>query len=366
MPSSHFLVISGSRGIPLYGPSGASAHLRGVCDALIPHAERVTVAVPRLSDDRGAVGETLGVQTTTFEPRHWSWLPRSLRERGECWDNRQLVRAVVREHGKPTAIYERHALFCDGGMRLAKRLDIPRVVELNAPLALERRRYDPLYNPYIAARIERQTLQSADQILAVSAWLANWAVDTVGCHPDRVLHAPNGVRVRLEGDRNRIRKELGIADKLVLGFVGSMKPWHGIERLSALLNALPEAVLLVVGDGPTQPPDHPRILSVGRVAPDQLHHIIAAMDVGLAPYANDAPPWFCPLKIVEYRAQAVPVVAADIGDCRALIGEDGEVVGTNDPLAWATAIRRSTKLPRRYAIRSWDEVILPAVSVLLG
>jgi glycosyltransferase involved in cell wall biosynthesis len=362
----HFLVISGSRGIPLYGPSGASAHLRGVCDALIPHAEKVTVAVPRLVDHRGEVNETLRVQTTTFEPRQWSWLPRSVRERGECWDNRQLVRTAIREHGKPTAIYERHALFCDGGMQLAKRLRIPRVVELNAPLSLERRRYDPLNNPYIASRIEKQTLQSADQILAVSAWLANWAVDTMGCHPDKVVHAPNGVRVRLEGDRARVRRELGVEDKLVLGFVGSMKPWHGLERIPALLNTLPEAVLLVVGDGPTAPPAHPRILSVGRVAPDKLHHMVAAMDVGLAPYDSAAPPWFCPLKILEYRAQAVPVVAADIGDCRALIGEDGEAVGVNDPLVWASAIRRVAQLPRRYAIRSWDEVISPAIPVLLG
>ena len=180
------------------------------------------------------------------------------------------------------------------------------------------------------------------------------------------MHAPNGVRVRLEGARARIRSELGIEKKLVLGFVGSMKPWHGLERIPGLLNALPEAVLLVVGDGPTQLPDHPRVISVGRVPPDQVHHMVAAMDVGLAPYAKDAPPWFCPLKIVEYRAQAVPVVAADIGDCRELIGANGEVIGVNDPLIWAAAIRRVVKLPRRYSIRSWDEAISPAVQVLLG
>ncbi len=268
-------------------------------------------------------------------------------------DSRRLA-AIATNEWTPDLIWERHALFSDGARKLAKRRKIPRLVELNAPLALERARFGRVRDAAYARYMENSNLIAADRVIAVSAWLADWARN-LGC--ERVSHVPNGVQAT-PGDRELGREGL---EGLVVGFVGTNKPWHGIESIPAILDALPEATALMVGDGPVPVPEHKRIVSVGRTSPDHLPDRIAAMDVGLAPYSTDAPPWFCPLKILEYRAQGVPVVAQDIGDCRALVGDGGEVLDTDDPEAWAAAIRRQAKRPRLPLIRSWDDVVADAM-----
>jgi len=257
----------------------------------------------------------------------------------------------------PDLIWERHALFSDGARRLAAREGIPRLVEVNAPLAIERRRYGRIRDRIYAKRMERQSLLTATRVVAVSTWIARWA-GALGCGD--VRHVPNGVATT-RGDRAAGRRDL---DGLVIGFVGTNKPWHGLDRIPAILDAVPEATALLLGDGPVEVPVHPRLVSLGRTDPADLPDRIAAMDVGLVPYPQSAPPWFCPLKILEYLAQGVPVVASDLGDCRSLIGEHGEVLDTDEPASWAAAIRRQAARHRTCRVRSWDEVVAEALDGL--
>lgn len=369
------LVLCGAAGIPLYGPSGSSAHLRGVVRALVRRGYEVRVAVPRLHDDRGAVDDPVGdVRVITAEPRRWGLLPRSVRERGEAWDGRALLTRALADGWTPDLVWERYSLFCDAGKRLSEgrvpgaRFRGRRVLEVNAPLSIERARYERVLNPTFAAGLERAILRSADRIAAVSRWLVRWSTEEVGCAPERARWVPNGVEDLGPGDRDATRARLGL-DGLVLGFLGSMKPWHGVERIPWILKWLPRATALVVGDGPVELPEHPRIRAVGRVPPSEVRHYVAAMDVGLAPYDADAPSWFCPLKIYEYMAQGVPVVAADIGDAHAIIaGTDGRVVGTEFPETWAEVIGqvyRDTKdTPRVRRVRTWDTVVAEALDGL--
>jgi len=349
------LVFCGAAGIPACGPSGASAHLRGVSRALVRAGHEVRLATPFLYDHRGPFDTPLGIPHVSDPPRSWRWLG-PLRERGEALDSRRLAQSATR-NWRPDLIWERHTLFCDGGRRLAARLGIPRLVELNAPLARERKRYGRIRDLRYADRMERKNLLSADRVVAVSAWLKDWARD-LGC--TEIRHVPNGVDTH-PGNREVGRRDL---QGLVVGFVGTHKPWHGIERIPAILDALPEATALLVGQGPVEAPRHPRLVSRGRLAPDALPDSIAAMDVGLVPYASDAPPWFCPLKILEYRAQGVPIVASDRGDCRSLVDGHGEVVGVDAPQTWANAVRRQAAAPRIPHQRTWDEVVAEALDGL--
>ena len=150
----------------------------------------------------------------------------------------------------------------------------------------------------------------------------------------------------------------------MVGFVGSNKPWHGLHRLPGIADALPESTILVVGSGPVPLPAHPRVRGPGHVGPNVLPDFLAAMDVAIAPYDPDAPPWFCPLKILDYRAQGLPVVATDIGDCKLLIKDGGQVLTSTNPHAWAKAIRDVKGLPRIPAIRDWGDVVTEALATL--
>jgi glycosyltransferase involved in cell wall biosynthesis len=267
----------------------------------------------------------------------------------------------VADFGLPDLLYERHSLFCDAGARLARRARIPHIVELNAPQAVERANWETLRDPPFAHRMEQEVLRSADRVVAVSAHLAGWAVEEAGCQRDRVRHVLNGATRDRAGDREGTRSRLGL-NGLVIGFLGSNKPWHGLERIPTILEALPEATALVVGEGPVQPPAHPRIRSTGRAEPDEVPDLVSAMDVGIAPYPVGTAPWFCPLKLLDYRAQGVPAVATDIGDCAHLLRDGaGEVLSTDDPRAWAAAIRRQSRAPRVRRPRTWPDVIREAI-----
>ncbi|MEY3212257.1 MAG: hypothetical protein RIT28_2738, partial [Pseudomonadota bacterium] len=174
--------------------------------------------------------------------------------------------------------------------------------------------------------------------------------------PDVGLHA---------GDRAATRAALGLRDEPVIGFLGSMKPWHGAERAYTLAKAL-GAVALMVGANPPPPPPGVRAILTGQVDEARSAELVAAMDLGLAPYGPDAPPWFCPLKLLAYRAQGTPALASDLGDARAIVGDGGEVLPPGDDTAWVHAARRW--LGRRVTpnLRTWDDVVGEGLAGIVG
>jgi glycosyltransferase involved in cell wall biosynthesis len=66
------------------------------------------------------------------------------------------------------------------------------------------------------------------------------------------------------------------------------------------------------------------------------------MDIGVAPYRGGEPFYFSPLKIYEYMASGLPVVASDVGDLARVVrhGETGLICPPDDPAALAAALGR--------------------------
>src|SRR5262249_6955301 len=126
-----------------------------------------------------------------------------------------------------------------------------------------------------------------------------------------------------------VRRKHDLGDRLVIGFVGWFRKWHGLELLLEAYHAarLAErgARLVLVGEGPARP-DHDSSVSahgLGRdvvfTGPvDHLHipAYVAAMDVAVQP---SAPEYACPMKIVEYMAMAKCVVAPDQPNIREIL-----------------------------------------------
>ncbi|HHO52126.1 MAG TPA: glycosyltransferase [Deltaproteobacteria bacterium] len=356
------LLICPDPGIPLHGPSGASVHLRGIAQALVRRGLKVRLAVPRDHDHRGRHDPDLqGVEVVLRPPRTW---PRGVQTLGAWADTRALLEAALADGWRPDWIWERHTDRGAAGQRAAARLGVPRLIELNAPIARER--------AWLAARPpsrriearERRSLRAATRVIAVSAWLARWASTQMGCDPARVRWVPNGIAPGPAGDGQAVRRALGLSGRVV-GFLGSVKPWHGLDRLPAILDRLGTGwTALILGTGPAPIPVHPRIQPLGRLDDAAVADHVAALDVGLVPSSINAPPWFCPLKILQYRAQGVPVVASDTESHRQLIGDGGEVLASDDPDAWAQAIVRQGRRRPPPKIRTWDQVLDEALKDL--
>lgn len=341
------LVLCGDAGIPLYGPSGASAHLRGVARAFVRRGAQVCVATPLPSDHRGTWGTPIAARAVHRPPRTWL---RGLRTLGRHRDAQRLYAAAT-DGFSPDLVWERHSRW---DTALAHPL---RILEVNAPVLHEGGKARRS-----TARRVRRSLHRAARVIAVSGWLARWAI-TAGCDPARVRHVANGVEPRALGDRAATRARLGLSGN-VLGFLGSNKPAHGLHRLPAILDALGGSwSALCVGVGPVPAPAHPRLHAVGGVPSADVPDLLAAMDVGIAPYAADAPPWFCPLKVLAYRAAGLPVVAPARGDCVPLVGDAGVAPAGDQPVDWASAVADSLGRGQRW-VRPWDAVIDEATAGL--
>jgi glycosyltransferase involved in cell wall biosynthesis len=120
---------------------------------------------------------------------------------------------------------------------------------------------------------------------------------------------------------------LGVADEqVVVGFVGSLKPWHGIDLvIEAVAQArafAPHLRLVIVGEGPARQAVELAIaknelqdiaILTGNVPHADVPDYLAAMDITVAPYVAVPGFYFSPLKVFEYMAGGRPVVASRLG-----------------------------------------------------
>ncbi|HNH47949.1 MAG TPA: hypothetical protein PKY30_12970, partial [Myxococcota bacterium] len=135
-PGPRPLLLCAAPGIPLLGPSGSSAHLRGVARAL--HA---TCVVARREDARGNHAPDFDRPILESGVPGWpSWL-RRYRDYREVWTARRIARLAYRQN--PSLVWERHSLYSDAGWKLHAQ-GIPWILEVNAPLVEERSRYEEL------------------------------------------------------------------------------------------------------------------------------------------------------------------------------------------------------------------------------
>jgi glycosyltransferase involved in cell wall biosynthesis len=187
-----------------------------------------------------------------------------------------------------------------------------------------------------------------------------------------VLH--NGVDAerfdRGKAERDLVRARLGVGAASLIGFLGSLRPWHDvgalIEAVARLRRDGRSVKLVVIGDGPQR-----AVLAgsageagvdtvfTGAVPHERVPAHLAALDVAVAPYAPSDGFYFSPLKLVEYLAAGLPVVVADIGDLRhcVLPGETGWLYppGDVDALAGAMRIALDDELAARRFARAGKE-----------
>ncbi len=227
---------------------------------------------------------------------------------------------VVAREFKPDVIYERYNLFLLAGVMLKRRLGLPLLLEVNAPLAHERGLFGGLALPWLARWAEGVAWRGADFVLPVTQVLARHVKER-GVPDSRIAVIPNGINeshFSKAPSPESAKRDIGWADALVLGFTGFVRDWHGVDRVVRWL-ATPSAPantkLLMVGDGPAradleklaaQLHVSDRVRFTGFVPREKVPAYVAAFDIALQPavvlYAS-------PLKLFEYLALSKAIIA---------------------------------------------------------
>jgi glycosyltransferase involved in cell wall biosynthesis len=236
---------------------------------------------------------------------------------------RRVCRAV-----RPELIYERYNLYYLAGAWVARQAGVPYFLEVNAPLAEERSRYGGLRLRALARAAERYVWRSADCVLAVTEVLRQ-RILAAGVRPERTVVVPNGVVL----DRfppKPLSTDAG-ERALVLGFVGFVRDWHGLDavvRAMAALGAASDVVFTVVGEGPARPELEAlagelgiaeRVRFTGIVPNERVPEVVATFDVALQPRVVD---YASPLKIFDYMAAGRAIVAPDQPNIREVLAHE--------------------------------------------
>jgi glycosyltransferase involved in cell wall biosynthesis len=328
------------------GTKGGSVHVRAVADGLAALGHEVHVLA-----QRGAGGfPTAGARWHEMGPPLGSSRLRLARA--------GRVAAVARAL-KPDVVIERYFNFGGEGVRAATRVGALAVLEVNAPVVdyagSPKRLLDRLLLVEPMRRWREWQCRRAGLIVSPSrailpAWLPaerivelEWGADTDRFRPG----APGPVPFeRRPGD-------------VVAVFAGAFRAWHGAIHLVEAMRRIetagtPSVRAVLAGDGPELPRAREaargleRVTFVGAVDHDAMPALLAASDVGVAPFDVRAHAplsiafYWSPLKVFEYMASGLPIVAPDNDGLRRIVtdGREGALYDPADAGALARALDR--------------------------
>jgi glycosyltransferase involved in cell wall biosynthesis len=319
---------------------GQYVHIRSLTDALRAQGAEIFMAGP---DDRGQAATRKLDQNAGVGAK--SFLPKPVYELAELAYSAPAFLRLARaaKAARPDILYERYNLFYHSGVRLARVRKLPFLLEVNAPLAEERARHGGLAFNGLARWSEGEIWRAADKVLPVTRVLAR-KIEARGVPPEKIEVIANGVEAEFltDVDPRPVRARYGLEGKLVLGFTGFVRDWHGVDRVIRYLarSRRDDLHLLVVGDGDVRPALLAEAQSLGVagqvtftgiVQREEVAGHVAAFDIALQPAVVD---YASPLKLMEYMALARATIAPSRENIREVLGEgEGLLVAPDDEAA---------------------------------
>ena len=310
------------------GTVGGSVHVSAVARGLAARGHEVhTLATP----GTGGFPQGRGLQWTAISPP--LGLP-ALR-----WMRRSEVARVARDW-EPDVVIERYYNFGGEGIAAGRAAGAKTVLEVNAPVVDFPGSKKALLDKALIVEPMRRWRESlcaaADLIVTPSAAILprdtpprkiveiEWGADTAAFHPaaEGILpfERPNG---------------------MVAVFAGAFRSWHGAIHLARAVRILrqrgrTDISAVFIGDGPElaavrrEADGVGGVICTGAIPHAAMPAALAAADVGVAPFDVGAHGplslgfYWSPLKIFEYMASGLPVVAPAVDRIPSLVGHERE------------------------------------------
>jgi glycosyltransferase involved in cell wall biosynthesis len=281
-------------------------------------------------------------------------LPKQRRDREQALQRlNDSVGQLLGALGSFDFVYERYALFSYAGVEFARDIHIPGLLEVNAPLIKEQERYRALFDADGALEATRRAFDAATRLLAVSDQTAAHVCDH-GIAGRRICVLPNAVDPWIFCRQQHV-PERESDQPFTIGFAGSLKPWHAVDQLISAYDSLWDRMenwrLIIAGDGP----ERGRLNELVAALPAQIAssidflgviphvaipRLLATVNAAVVPGAPSSGAYFSPLKLFEYMAAGVPVVAARFGQIPSLVqhGVTGLLYEPGDSRGLANAL----------------------------
>ncbi|MBK1665957.1 glycosyltransferase WbuB [Rhodospirillum rubrum] len=325
---------------------GCAVHITEMIAALRRDGHEVVVVAPAVAKGEPSAEKATGGLIATLRKS----LPKAAFEALEFLYSGfayfRLLRAVFSH--RPDVLYERYSLFMPTGTWIRRTCGLPVLLEVNSPLLEERAQHGGLALAALAGWTERLSWKGADRVLPVTAVLAR-QISAIGVAEGRISVIANGINPQTFGALPKgaqAKAALGLEGKLVLGFTGFVRDWHGLDRVIDALPRTPQAHLLIVGDGPArqdllaraqQMGVGDRVSFTGVLPHARIAAHVAAFDIALQPAVTA---YASPLKLFEYLQMGRTILAPDQPNLREILtdGVNARLFNAERPAAFAEAL----------------------------
>ncbi|MFP1498192.1 glycosyltransferase [Escherichia coli] len=108
-------------------------------------------------------------------------------------------------------------------MEYARNAGIPGILEVNAPLPLEQKRWRKMVMEHEAYQVLELVLEHASTVIAVSPGIRRW-LETLPATEGKVHVVRNGVN-----PASFYKKNMARGSVFTVVFSGTLKPWHGMD-----------------------------------------------------------------------------------------------------------------------------------------
>jgi len=331
----------------LEAPTGYGSHMRGMIHGFQEEGHTVEVLImgkAPIQNSSGPQSSGLKSFAKIFIPKIlWRTLKEFQQIRFDKYAAKELQNAI--EFHQPDIVYERSAWMSNGSAEVLSNFNIKHIVEINAPFEEEVKSFENAHS-FLASTGKnklKNLLQSADLVLPITSSLHKYLVESYQLNANKCAVVPNAIdKQEMQINESRvaaINKQFNLSEVTVLGFVGSIFPYHGVDRLIKGVSKLKhtDIAILVVGDGYLIPElkklanelgISSRVHFTGSVPKEDIYNYIAAMDILTLPNTE----WYCsPVKLFEYGALGKTILAVnEAGVSDVMSNEEGLLFENND------------------------------------
>lgn len=265
------------------------------------------------------------------------------------------MRYLKRKRNNNFIIFTRHLKLAE--IFLKKFPQIPLVYEMHEIFSMKRHSLFPT---------EKFVLQNAKGLISISRGLIKKAGEYFPLSNKMIKIIPDGVNCELIRE---VKKKIIPGDVV---YVGHLYAWKGVDVLIHAMKYLPENRLTIVGGGSKKEKERieqlvetlrlqRQVKLTGFLPYQKALRYMAGAKVLVLPLRDEMIGRYftSPLKLFEYMACGIPIVASDLPTVREILshGENALLVPPGDARAWADAISRILKddvLAKRLSENAYD------------
>jgi len=187
--------------------------------------------------------------------------------------------------------------------------------------------------------IDFADLRFSDKIICVSHKMIEYLHNQKSVPLEKMAYVTNGVNLEffkpVDNEKvENMRKQLGIEDKRVFGYIGEFQKWQGVENFMEAAKRIDDKDLVFLIVGGEKESRESNIVFIPKIPRAQVPDYYSICDVLVLPRpSHPATEIAAPTKFAEYTAMGKPILTTDVGDAAGFVREYkcGIVVGDNKP-----------------------------------